>query len=330
MKSRTGILRKRFSSLDIFMGNKIRLLDASLLSDKKKLREISYWLKVMNRPNGWHYDLDQIWILNELEKTGILPGSTILDAGAGQGVMQYILAARGYNIISFDFSPRTKPSHSLGIFQIEGEGDRNIDYHHPYMKFLSFGADSSRSMIARLKAVTLRKIALLPQRAINYGLSFLFYTYERFVKNHEDYGTITYLRAPFHKAPLPSESVDALISISAIEHADISLFDENIKELLRLLKPGASLLLTTSASNTDEDTYHEKSSGWCFSLPSLKSFFPGCKVTFDAKTCARSLIESEVFKDRLDPYYYQDEKAFCYKKRIKSLPYLPVAVKMCK
>ena len=41
MKSRTGILRKKFSNLDIYMDNEIRLLDASLLSDKKKLKEIS-------------------------------------------------------------------------------------------------------------------------------------------------------------------------------------------------------------------------------------------------------------------------------------------------
>lgn len=312
------------------MNNEIKLLNASLLDDRKKLKEISYWLKVMNRPNGWHYDLDQIWILKELEKAGILPGSTIVDAGAGQGMTQYLLAARGYNVISLDFSPRTKPSRSLGIFNVVGDGDSDIDYQHPYMKFISYGVNSSVGIVGRLKIATLKKIPLLPQRIIRHAVSALFYLYERFARSHGSYGTITYLRAPFHEVPLASDSVDAVISISAIEHADISLFHENIKELTRLLKPGSPLLLTTSATTSDENNYHEKSSGWCFSLPALKTFFPGCEVNFDAENCARSLMESAIFTDRLDPYYYQDKDAFCYKKRIEALPYLPVAVKIVK
>lgn len=312
------------------MDNEIKLLDASLLDDRKKLKEISYWLKVMNRPNGWHYDLDQIWILNELEKSGILPGSTVLDAGAGQGMTQYLLAARGYNVISLDFSPRTKPVRSLVIFNIMGEGDSDINYQHPYMKFISYGVNSSSSLAGRLKLASLKKIPLLPKRIISHAFSALFYLYERFAGSHESYGTITYLRAPFHEVPLASESVDAVISISAIEHADISLFHENINELTRVLKPGSPLLLTTSATTSDENIYHEKSSGWCFSLSTLKTFFPSCVVKFDAASCARSLMESAIFMDRLDPYYYQDKGAFCYKKRIVALPYLPVAVKIVK
>ena len=75
------------------MNNKIKLLTTSLLDDCKKLKELTYWLRVMNRPNGWHYDLDHIWILDELEKSGITKGSTIIDAGAGQGIMQYIVVS---------------------------------------------------------------------------------------------------------------------------------------------------------------------------------------------------------------------------------------------
>ena len=43
------------------MIDELRLLGASLLNDSDKLAEISHWLKVMNRPNGWHYDLDHIF-----------------------------------------------------------------------------------------------------------------------------------------------------------------------------------------------------------------------------------------------------------------------------
>ena len=312
------------------MNNEIRLLDASLLSDKRKLKEISYWLKVMNRPNGWHYDLDQIWIINELEKANIRPGSTILDAGAGQGIMQYLLAARGYDIISLDFSPRTKPSRSLGIFNIKGEGDSDIEYQHPFMKFISYGEESSGRLANKFSASNIKKIPLLPQRAVRRTTSLLLYMHERFVINHAGYGTITYLRAPFHDVPLESKSIDTVISISAIEHADIDLFNNNVFELLRLIKPKAPLLMTTSAVLSGESIYLEEYAGWCFSLSALKTFFPDCKIEFGVEDCARSIIESDIFKKRLDPYYYLDENSFCYRREIRTLPYLPVAVKVVK
>jgi ubiquinone/menaquinone biosynthesis C-methylase UbiE len=312
------------------MNNEIRLLDASLLSDKKKLKEISYWLKVMNRPNGWHYDLDQIWILKELEKANILPGSTILDAGAGQGVTQYLLAARGYNVISLDFSPRIKLSRSLGIFRIEGGGDAKINYQHPYMEFINYGGRSSKKVIERIRGLNLRKVLLLVPRVFRNAYSFLFYLFERHLRDHTDYGLITYLRAPFHDIPLASGSIDAVISISAIEHADRNLFRDNIIEMLRVNKPGAPFFLTTSAVQSGGDIYHDKSAGWCFSFDTLKTIFPGSEIHSDSENCARSIIESEIFINRLDPYYYQDTGSFCYKKRVEALPYLPVAVKVVK
>lgn len=313
------------------MNNAIHLLDASLLDNKQQLKEISYWLKVLNRPNGWHYDLDIMWVLNELNKAQVLPGSTIIDAGAGQGIMQFLLAAHGYNVISLDFSPRTKPRPTRGIFNIVGEGEGDIGYQHPYMEFISYGVYSFANSVRDIwKIANLKKIPLIPQRIFRYGTYKLFNLYETFVNSHEKYGTITYLRAPFHKVQMESGCVDAIISLSAIEHADISLFEQNIEELMRLLKPKAPLLLTTSVTTLDKSVFHEKTSGWCYSLSALKNYFPNCDIKFDTESCSRGLIESEVLKSRLDPYYYQDKEAFCYKKNITALPYLPVSIKIIK
>jgi len=312
------------------LNNEIRLLGADLYADKNKLKELSYWFRVLNRPNGWHYDLDHIWVLQELEKAGIMPGSTIVDAGAGQGVMQYLLAARGYNVISLDFSTRTIPGRTLGVFNVVGEGDADIAYQHPYLKFISYGDHSSAGWMGIFRLAKLKKVLLLPGRMLRYANSVLFYLHERFTKNHGKYGKVTYLRAAFHEVPLDAASVDAVVSISAIEHADIKIFKDNIKELLRLLKPKAPLLLTTSATVSDETNYHEKTSGWCFSRSALEGYFPECEIKFDPDKCARSLMGSEVFIDRLDPYYYQDKDSFCYKKVVTELPYLPVAVKVVK
>ena len=216
----------------------------------------------------------------------------------------------------------------MEVFNIVDEGD--IDYQHPYMKFISYDVNSSSNIVSWLKISNPRKIPLLPQCVLKHATSMLLYNFKRFARKHGRYGTITYLRAPFHDVPLPSECVNVVTSISAIEHADINLFHENIKELSRLLKPRAPLLLTTSAATSDKDTCHEKTSDWGFSLSALKVFFSGYKIIFDAEYCARSPIESEIFIDRLDPYCYQDKDTFCYRNRVEALPYLPVAVKIVK
>jgi ubiquinone/menaquinone biosynthesis C-methylase UbiE len=312
------------------MTNKIKLLDSSLLEDRDKLQELDYWFRVMNRPNGWHYDLDHIWVLRELELAGILPGSTIVDAGAGQGIMQYLLSSRGYNVISLDFSSRVRPSRSAGIFDIRGNGEALINYKHPYMSFISYGGSSGFDLLARWRLSKLKKIPKLLSGLYRTTIFMSYYLWERFVAQHKAYGSITYLRAPFHATTLRSASADAVISISAIEHADIGLINDNIKELLRILKEKSPLLLTTSASIKDENEFHEKSSGWCFSLASLTSFFPNSEVEFDPVSCTRSLMQSQMFIKRLDPYYHQDKDAFCYKKKINKFPYLPVAVKIIK
>ena len=91
----------------------------------------------MNRPQGWHYDMDIIWLLNELDNAGIKQGATILDAGAGMGITQFILASRGYNILSLDFSPRSKPL-AEGIFDIKVLDQKKLDYQHDYIGFVDY------------------------------------------------------------------------------------------------------------------------------------------------------------------------------------------------
>jgi ubiquinone/menaquinone biosynthesis C-methylase UbiE len=312
------------------MTNEIKLLDALLLKDEKKLRELTRWLRVMNRPNGWHYDLDHIWILNQLEMSGIKPGSVIIDAGAGQGIMQYLLASRGYKVISLDFSPRNPPARSRGIFEVKGEGAAAIDYQHSYMKFINYGTSQLGGWTKQLSLQKIRKLPELPGRFFRKSLSYFWYLNERFLGDHSNYCEIKFVRAPFHDIPLESEVADAVISVSAIEHADIELFDSNIKSLLRLLKPGAPMLLTTSATTEDKNTYDQKVSGWCFSRSALGAFFPDCKIDFNTESCISSLLNSQTFMSRLDPYYYQDSMSPFYKKKFTSFPYLPVSVKVIK
>jgi ubiquinone/menaquinone biosynthesis C-methylase UbiE len=312
------------------MNKIIKLLTTSLLDERKKLKELSYWLRVMNRPNGWHYDLDHIWILDELEKSGINKGSTIIDAGAGQGVMQYLLASRGYNVISLDFTSRNPPPRAHGIFTIIAEEKTEINYEHPYMKFISYGTDRSRSLLKKISIQKISKIFELPARCFRLVHSYFYYFYERYFRNHENFGVITYVRAPFHDVPLESNFADAIISVSAIEHADIDLFLENINSLTRLLKPAAPLLLTTSATSKMDNHYDYQVEGWCFSRSSLVTYFPECDLDFNVSECKQSFFKSKTFHQRLDPYYYKNPKSPFFMRKFNDLPYLPVSIKLIK
>jgi ubiquinone/menaquinone biosynthesis C-methylase UbiE len=313
------------------METTISFIDIDLSLEQRKLKELSYWLNVLDRPNGWHYDLDHIYILNELEKNNILPGATIIDAGAGQGIMQYVLASRGYNVISLDFSPRNKPFRANGIFTITGSGIDDINYNHDYMNFIHYGDSSPRNMIKRLTFKKLYKIVFIPGRIYRKIKSYSFYLWERYFNNKNKYGKITYLRAPFHKINLPDNTADAIVSVSAIEHADIKLFRENIFELTRVLKKSAQLIITTSGSLTDSRTYDKKVEGWNFCESDFKEFLPNSNIIFDNKeTFINKLITSKIFIQRIDPYYYEDEESIFYKRKFNTFPYLPIVLKIIK
>ena len=59
------------------MNSSVQLLDIDLLKDKERLEIIDHWLNVMNRPQVWHYDLDIIWLLQELNNSRIKKRATI-------------------------------------------------------------------------------------------------------------------------------------------------------------------------------------------------------------------------------------------------------------
>lgn len=80
--------------------NKIELLDTDLLQSPLK-KWVLRWKRIFRKGLGWHYLLDIIWILKNLDAP---PGAKILDAGAGQGLLQYLLAIKGYQVYSVDLS----------------------------------------------------------------------------------------------------------------------------------------------------------------------------------------------------------------------------------
>ena len=321
------------------MKNVVQLLTSNLLNDNQKLKEIDHWLSVMNRPQGWHYDMDIVWLLQELENSGIKKGDTILDAGAGMGVTQFILAARGFNVISLDYSHRECPKIADGIFDISILSKDTLNYNHTYMGSVDYGIKSDADKMNEkkegilsfaiktiLKGRTYSTLSnLLKKRRNN-----LINSREREL-DHSNFGEIKFIRAAFHDIPLEDFSVDAIVSVSAIEHADQTLMEKNIFEMKRVLKKGAPLLITTSATNQEKDVYHKKTLGWCYSKASLNNMAAIKNINkFNYKLAEKEILESKLWRTRIDSYYANDPDSEFFKKRIKKLPYLPVGVKIIK
>jgi ubiquinone/menaquinone biosynthesis C-methylase UbiE len=314
------------------MADSIELLDTELLNDQQVLKEIDHWLKVLNRPNGWHYDLDIIWIIKNIRKLDLPQGATILDAGAGLGVMQFILASRGYNVISLDFTERQIPEFTKGIFKIEKKDTDLGGYRHEYMDFMTYGQKKDDGRLNRPSLLkTIASYTKDPYRMICYlknSFSNFFNIHclmERF-KDHSRFGKITFLRATFNNITLEASSVDALISISAFEHNNYDDMPESIKQFQRVLKSNAKMFITTSASG-GKDWYFQPAKGWNLSLPTLADWFGIAEVrasSFDE--CLKKIQNSKVIKSRIHHFYRYDGRNGLPYARLGDLKYVPVGI----
>lgn len=313
------------------MNDLIELLDISLLEDDELLNEIDHWLKVFNWPNGWHYDLDIIWIVKQLENNNILPGATILDAGAGYGMTQFLLAARGYNIISLDFTQRDYPKKARGIFDIEIIENDFGPYKSEYMEYMTYGK-STNEFIHILKSVPtalfhpVKVIRYLNK--INKALKSYIANHNEKTKNHRKFGKIQFLRGTFNDISLEDNAVDALISISAFEHNMYEDMPSSINEFNRVLKNDGIMLITTSAAR-DKDWYQEASKGWNFTKKTLSSWFnvSNENIDFDYDIKYDGIINSKKLSDRLGDYYKNKENLTIPNGDIKNIEYIPVSIR---
>ena len=309
---------------------KIELFDISLLDDEIKLKEIDHWLKVLNWNNGWHYDLDIIWVLRHLEKLNIPLGATIVDAGAGLGVMQFILASRGYNVISLDFGKREIPKYAEGIFNIECI-DRDLgDYTHEYMEFMSFGQRSAKEapipITSKIKPYIMQPSKIIHRIGSSIRQRYNPHYLHELRRDHAGYGKITFLRGTFNDMPIKDNMADALISISAFEHNTFEDMADSVIEFNRVIKPDAHMMVATSASN-EKDWYHEPSKGWNFTQQTLSKLFGVTdNISFDYDLTLRRIKSCKKFKHRISDYYkYSKESGLPYGDLTKAA-YIPVGI----
>ncbi|MEQ8821108.1 MAG: methyltransferase domain-containing protein [Sumerlaeia bacterium] len=253
------------------------------------------------KPLGWHYLFDLVWILRELES--LKPGSTVLEVGAGMGLLQFLLADSGYKVISADMGLRrpfaaTEHLYRFGEMGTSGEIDHDYLKHHERATKPGVGLPTLNGILDASPRKALRAVRkLLKQDPVR----------KQKPATKEDRPEITLYRCDAsNMAELKDNSVDAAVSVSALEHNPAEKVREINRECLRIVKPGGPILHTVSAVK-EGSAFHEESFSYlldeaglteAYDLQSPESNF----ADFDAVFAA--IQEGRFLKDCLGHGYY--------------------------
>lgn len=262
---------------------------------------------------GWHYHLDLAWMVKNVK--GMPAGSLILDAGAGSGLSQFILAELGFNVISVDFMTRSFSRKMRGRYakSMHFLNDQSETFENSYTGHLrkTYGsmAASVLGQVSKYLAKKSHGAATREEAAA-------------FVKGRmasHSGGAGNAVKKPasifIYKSDLkdmkllPGDFADAVVSISALEHNSHADLEKCMDELLRVVKPGGLLCLTVGAS-TGGDFFHEPSKGWCYSEASMKKLFRLPEAAESNFSRAGRLFrefkeEGNELQKRLAPFYFK-------------------------
>ncbi len=251
--------------------DKIEILSVDLLDRYRPLvEELKDIARQLQLEFGWHYLLDLVWILSHL---GDVKGKVIMDAGAGTGVLQWVLAAHGATVLSVDRSSRADLPWRFRRWT-KVKGLRTSDLNSP-LKALWNSVHKGRSLKSRLGFVKqvmggfwrTARVTPLPRSELHESHTL---SYRERVKGEG--GVWIYNQDLSQLLDIPDNSLDAVAALSALEHNPPERLPEVVRELMRVLKPGGILLATLGAAS-DLDWFHEPSQGWCYTETTLRRAF---------------------------------------------------------
>lgn len=296
---------------------KIELLPVSLLDQNRPLVEdLKRLARRLRLEFGWHYLLDLAWIVQNLEQAGVFqPGGQsprIMDAGAGTGLMQWYLAWQGADVISVDrLSREALPLRFRSRFPVEGL--RPSDLLPAGRTFQKGFKRSIPGPFYRRWAGALvaqgRDLSGYFQHALpvpGYSLA----------ANKGGGGqaasspvghVLIYNQDLVALADIPSDSLDAVVAVSSLEHNTPEGLQRVVQEIMRTIKPGGVLLATLTAGR-DQDWWHTPSSGWCYTDGTLRRLFdlpetaPSNYARYDELLAA--LRDCAELRDNLASFYY--------------------------
>lgn len=242
-------------------GDALEILSVDLLDQHRPLvTELASLAEELGIGLGWHYLLDLSWIISRLQS----PPATVLDAGAGAGILQWYLADRGWKVISVD---RVSRGHLPGRFRsrYRVRGLRPKDLAR---------LPSRRKARARRLVGEVRRLQRL-LTAVRHGYRPRLAARVRGGRRGVPAGSgevLIYNQDLRSLADIADGSIDEIVSVSALEHNTPEGLEEVVTELLRVLRPGGRIIATLVASDRN-DWYHEPARAWCYSESTMRRIF---------------------------------------------------------
>ncbi len=293
----------------------IKILSLDIFrTHKKEMDFVESIQKYFNIGIGWHYYLDLAWMVNTVKNLPM--GSLLLDAGAGSGLSQFILAELGFNVVSVDFANRQFPKQILKRYEsvIHYLNDQSVVFDNLYTRHLE---NTYKLKVSQKQAQgnypenhegakqLIEKHGFKPKlRDINVLSTVLSENVEN------NCGRIFIYKSDLRNMFLiPDNYMDGVVSISALEHNDHENFQKCVSELHRVTKNSGLLAVTVSAS-LKEDWLHEQSKGWCYSESSLNKLFrlqDDVKSNYSNKDkfFEQFKKENNELHKRLAPFYFK-------------------------
>lgn len=263
----------------------IEILPISLLENNRPLvNELRILAHKLGLDFGWHYLLDITWLISHLEE---IEGQNIMDAGAGLGMMQWYLAEHNASVISVDRGSR-------------------LDMPLRYRKRYHVQPKVKTQLLNGPLVALFNNFGRFPGLAGK--VKFLLRELEGAVTFTEAPGQVVVYDCDLAKLDaIPSDSIDAVVAVSALEHNQPQALEAVVVELLRCLKPGGTLLATLGAAR-DKDWFHEPSKGWNYTEDSLRRIFrisPQAPSNYDQYDALFSQLKNCVeLRDNLADFYF--------------------------
>jgi ubiquinone/menaquinone biosynthesis C-methylase UbiE len=267
--------------------DKLELISVDILEEERVLSsELKYLNYSLGFASGWHYLLDWIWTIRHLTA---IEEKKILDAGAGIGLLQWYLALHNAEVLSVDRSDRKIiPFHLLQHF--------NIVPYTPNDKFLTL----REFFLPSLRELPLgRWLKALLRGALGAARTRLW---------KRAPGRVWFYRKDLRALlDIPDDSVDYIVSISALEHNSPDELRSAVHELERILKPGGAMIVTVSAAR-DVDWYFKPAAGWCYTEKTLREIFRLSDASASNYDQYNDLLEklerSKELRSNMTWYYY--------------------------
>jgi 2-polyprenyl-3-methyl-5-hydroxy-6-metoxy-1,4-benzoquinol methylase len=283
-------------------------LEPDQLISTREFHLIRTFLKTTGRTQiGWHYVIDLTWILCRVKYWP--KRLRMLDAGGGTGPLQFLLAEMGFNVTNVDLAlklcpPKYQQRYGTSITYLEDSPKTE------YTQFLErFHLNPSQSIInAQLQQIKKWKIiSQLENQFYNFRLN----AWRRRVAfDFAGIGHIDWKVGNLcHMNSIPTETFDAVVSLSALEHIPLDQLGNALAEIRRTLKKDSRWAATTSGTERNKTWFHDPSSGYCFSSKYIEELFQATPHRIqEPATVLQKYRECKYLKDNLAKFYFKSDK----------------------